>query len=303
VLLVLAALSLFLFTAIAGRLWCGYACPQTVYTEIFLWIERAIEGDRVARMKLDHGPRSARKVGCKAAKHGAWIALSLWTGFTFVGYFTPIRDLLHRRATLAFGRWEGFWILFYGFATYGNAGWMREQVCKHMCPYARFQSAMFDSDTLVITYDAARGEPRGSRGRKAIRRRGAGGRASTATSACRCAPPGIDIRNGPAVRVHRLRRVHRRLRPGDGQDGLPARLIRYSTENALKQAGTGARSLRRVLRVRACWSTPRSSPPSPLAPARAVDARAGEVDVIRDRGGMAREVDDGRVENVYRLQS
>jgi cytochrome c oxidase accessory protein FixG len=159
VLLILSALALFLFTTIAGRLWCGYACPQTVYTEIFLWIERAIEGDRIAQMRLDESPASARKVALKTAKHGAWIALSLWTGFTFVGYFTPIRDLAHSAATLDFGAWEWFWIAFYGFATYGNAGWMREQVCKHMCPYARFQSAMFDQDTLVITYDAARGEP------------------------------------------------------------------------------------------------------------------------------------------------
>ncbi|MEP7261670.1 MAG: 4Fe-4S binding protein, partial [Usitatibacter sp.] len=129
VLLVLSALALFLFTAVAGRLWCGYACPQTVYTEIFMWIERRIEGDRPARMRLDKQPLGARKVGLKAAKHGAWIALSIWTGFTFVGYFTPIRDLTHSFATLDYGPWETFWILFYGFATYGNAGWMREQVC------------------------------------------------------------------------------------------------------------------------------------------------------------------------------
>jgi cytochrome c oxidase accessory protein FixG len=167
VLLVISAFALFLFTAIAGRLWCGYACPQTVYTEIFVWIERRIEGDRAARMKLDKAPWGARKAALKAAKHGAWIALSLWTGFTFVGYFTPIRDLAFAVPRLDLGPWEGFWIAFYGFATYGNAGWMREQVCKYMCPYARFQSAMFDPDTLVIEYDVARGDPRGSRARKA----------------------------------------------------------------------------------------------------------------------------------------
>ncbi|HWA36653.1 MAG TPA: 4Fe-4S binding protein, partial [Burkholderiales bacterium] len=133
VLLILSALSLFLFTAVAGRLWCGYACPQTVYTEIFLWIERVIEGDRNARMRLDR-EKSARKILLKGAKHAAWIALSLWTGFTFVGYFTPIRELLPAVGNLSVGPWEGFWILFYGFATYGNAGWMREQVCKYMCP-------------------------------------------------------------------------------------------------------------------------------------------------------------------------
>src|SRR6266545_1681897 len=161
VLLVISALSLFLFTAVAGRLFCGYACPQTVYTEIFMWIERKLEGDRMARMKLDQQGLSVPKVLKKTAKHGAWIALSLWTGFTFVGYFTPIRTLAVDGAGFGLGPWESFWILFYGFATYGNAGWMREQVCKYMCPYARFQGVMFDRDTLTITYDARRGEPRG----------------------------------------------------------------------------------------------------------------------------------------------
>jgi len=161
-LLIISAFSLFLFTAVAGRLWCGYACPQTVYTEIFLWIERVIEGDRLARMKLDGQGVTARKFGKKALKHAVWIALALWTGFTFVGYFTPIRSLWGEAWALNLGPWETFWCLFYGFAAYGNAGWMREQVCKYMCPYARFQSVMFDPDTLVITYDAQRGEPRGS---------------------------------------------------------------------------------------------------------------------------------------------
>src|SRR6185295_3595344 len=153
VLLVVCALSLFLFTAVAGRLWCGYACPQTVYTEIFMWIEKKIEGDRNARIKLDASGFSMEKAFTKAKKHGAWIALALWTGFTFVGYVTPIRELWGEVLTLATGPWETFWILFYGFATYGNAGWMREQVCTYMCPYARFQSAMFDKDTMTVTYD------------------------------------------------------------------------------------------------------------------------------------------------------
>ena len=162
-LLVISALSLFLFTAVAGRLWCGFTCPQTVYTEIFLWIERKVEGDRSARMRLDAEPASARKLLKKGTKHFLWIALSLWTGFTFVGYFTPIQTLWAEAFTLSFGPWEWFWVNFYAIATYGNAGFLREQVCKYMCPYARFQSAMFDRDTLIVSYDAARGEPRGAR--------------------------------------------------------------------------------------------------------------------------------------------
>ena len=166
-LLMLSAYALFFFTAVAGRLWCGYACPQTVYTEIFMWVEQKFEGDRVARMKLDAGPWNFNKLWRKSGKQVAWIAIGLWTGFTFVGYFTPIKVLAAEVARLGLGPWEWFWVLFYGFATYGNAGYMREQVCKYMCPYARFQSAMFDKDTMIISYDETRGEPGGSRSKKA----------------------------------------------------------------------------------------------------------------------------------------
>jgi polyferredoxin len=164
-LLIVAALSLFFFTAMAGRLWCGFACPQTVWTEVFLWMERWVEGDRNARMRLDKGPWNARKLRLKSAKQFLWISFALWTGFTFVGFFTPIREFGTSLLSLQVGGWEWFWFLFYSLATYGNAGLLREQVCKYMCPYARFQSAMIDNDTLIITYDAARGEPRGARKR------------------------------------------------------------------------------------------------------------------------------------------
>jgi len=160
-LLMLAAYSLCFFTAIAGRLWCGYACPQTVWTESFLWIERMIEGSRQQQMKLDQAPMSLRKLRIKTTKHAIWLAFAAFTGFMFVGYFTPVRELSVRLAAFDLGPWEWFWLGFYGFATYGNAGFMREQVCKYMCPYARFQSAMFDNDTLIISYDVKRGEPRG----------------------------------------------------------------------------------------------------------------------------------------------
>ena len=162
-LLVMAGLSLFFFTALAGRLWCGYACPQTVWTEVFLWMERWSEGDRSARIKLDAAPWSANKLRRKLAKHSLWLLFALWTGFTFVGFFTPIRELATRLWPFAWSGWESFWVLFYALATWGNAGVLREQVCKYMCPYARFQSAMFDRNTLIIAYDPMRGEPRGAR--------------------------------------------------------------------------------------------------------------------------------------------
>ncbi len=195
-LLILCALSLFLFTAIAGRLWCGYACPQTVYTEIFMWFERKIEGDRVARQKLDAAPWGLRKLGLKSTKQLVWIAFALWTGFTFVGYFTPIRALAGEVLSATLGPWELFWILFYGFATYGNAGFMREQVCKYMCPYARFQSAMFDKNTLIVSYDQRRGDPRGSRSRKADPKAIGLGDCVDCGLCVQVCPTGIDIRKG-----------------------------------------------------------------------------------------------------------
>ena len=162
-LMIMAGLSLFFFTALAGRLWCGYACPQTVWTEVFIWMERWTEGDRNKRMKLDAGPWTREKLLRKGAKHVLWLVFALWTGFTFVGYFTPIRDLAARLSPFEWGGWETFWVLFYSLATWGNAGVLREQVCKYMCPYARFQGAMFDRNTLIIAYDPLRGEPRGPR--------------------------------------------------------------------------------------------------------------------------------------------
>ena len=302
VLLVLSALALFLFTAIAGRLWCGYACPQTVYTEIFLWIERRIEGDRAARMKLDAAPPGARKGALKAAKHGAWIALSLWTGFTFVGYFTPIRDLLHSAATLEFGPWEWFWILFYGFATYGNAGWMREQVCKYMCPYARFQGTMFDSDTLVITYDAARGEPRGGRGRKVDPAAAGLGSCVDCNICVQVCPTGIDIRDGLqyecigcAACIDGCDQVMDKM-------GYPRGLIRYSTEKALQHGWGWKRIAARVARPRVLAYAALLLGIAAVAGAALWTRVPVKVDVMRDRASLAREVEGGRIENVYRLQ-
>ena len=195
-LLLISAYALFLFTAVAGRLWCGYACPQTVYTEIFLWIERRFEGDRMKRMKLDAGPWTLEKIWRKGGKQLAWITVALWTGFTFVAYFTPIKTLWAEAFTLDFGPWEWFWVLFYALATYGNAGFLREQVCKYMCPYARFQSAMFDKDTLIVTYDAGRGDPRGTRGRKTDLQAANLGHCIDCNLCVDVCPTGIDIRKG-----------------------------------------------------------------------------------------------------------
>ena len=301
-LLIVAALSLFLFTAVAGRLWCGYACPQTVYTEIFMWVERVIEGDRTHRIKLDRAGPSARKLGLKAAKHAVWIALALWTGFTFVGYFTPIRELAGEVAAFATGPWETFWILFYGFATYGNAGWMREQVCTYMCPYARFQSAMFDKDTLIISYDARRGEPRGSRPKQADHRARGLGDCVDCSICVQVCPTGIDIRDGLqyqcigcAACIDGCDQVMDRM-------GYPRGLIRYSTQRALERGLDARQVLKRALRPRVLVYTAILWTIIAAAAAGLWLRTPLKVDVIRDRAAIARVVEGGRIENVYRLQ-
>jgi cytochrome c oxidase accessory protein FixG len=301
-LLVISALSLFLFTAVAGRLWCGFACPQTVYTEMFLWIERKVEGERHLRMKLDAAPWSADKLLRKGGKHFLWIALALWTGFTFVAYFTPARTLWAEAFTLSFGPWEWFWVNFYGLATYGNAGFLREQVCKYMCPYARFQSAMFDRDTMIVSYDSARGEPRGSRNRKADPAALGLGSCVDCSLCVQVCPTGIDIRKGLqyecigcAACVDVCDGVMDKMNYSRG-------LIRFTTQNAQRQGWQRPQMLRRVLRPRVLVY---AAILSALAMALAISLAMRvplKVDVVRDRAALARIAPGGKLENVYRLQ-
>jgi cytochrome c oxidase accessory protein FixG len=300
--LIISALSLFLFTAIAGRLWCGYACPQTVYTEIFLWIEAKIEGDRAARMKLDGAGMSSKKLVKKGSKHFVWIAFALWTGFTFVGYFTPIRELSTSVMNMSLGPWETFWIGFYGFATYGNAGFMREQVCKYMCPYARFQSAMFDDDTLIVTYDEARGEPRGSRSRKtdlANQNLGACIDCSMCVQVC---PTGIDIRKGLQYECIGCGACADICDTVMDKMGYERGLVKYSTQTAMTNGWSHGQMLKRILRPRVMiYATVLVLLVVTLLTSLWLRSPF-KVDVIRDRGVMARLAEGGMLENVYRLQ-
>ncbi len=301
-LLVISALALFFFTAVAGRLWCGYACPQTVYSEIFLWIERLVEGDRAARIRLDSAPWSTGKVARKGAKQALWLALALATGLTFVGYFTPIRLLADSLVTLSLSPWEWFWVLFYGLATYGNAGYLREQVCKYMCPYARFQSALLDADSLVIAYDGGRGDPRGSRSRRAQPRSLGLGDCIDCRLCVHVCPTGIDIRDGLqnecigcAACIDVCDDVMRRM-------SYPPGLIRYATENGVQRRWTRRQMARRVLRPRVAIYGAVLAAVSVAFVASLALRKSFSVDVIKDRAALARVLDDGAIENVYRLQ-
>ncbi|RZL31267.1 MAG: cytochrome c oxidase accessory protein CcoG [Rubrivivax sp.] len=302
-LLLMSAYALFLFTAVAGRVWCGYACPQTVYTELFVLIERWFEGDRHARLRLDKAGWSWNKLWRKSGKQAAWIALALFTGLSFVGYFTPIRELVG----LSMSGWELFWVLFYGFATYGNAGFMREQVCKYMCPYARFQSAMFDHDTLIVGYDVLRGEPRGN---NALRKKGSDkAQRSQPLGDCidcglcvQVCPTGIDIRKGLQYECISCAAC---IDVCDGvmdKMGTPRGLIRYDTENGMSQQLTAAQRWRRVLRPRVLIYSTLLLGLSGAVLWSLLSRHDFRVDVVRDRATLARQVEDGWIENVYRLQ-
>jgi cytochrome c oxidase accessory protein FixG len=300
VLLIVAAYFLFLVTALAGRVFCGYACPQTVYTELFMWIERWVEGDRAVRMKLDKAPMTGRKLRLKLTKHFLWLAVALWSSFTLVGYFTPMRELIHNLTTWTLGPWETFWIFFYAGFFYMMAGFMREQVCKYMCPYARFQSVMFDPDTLIVSYDPERGEPRAPR-KKGASSAGKGDCIDCGICVQVC-PTGIDIRNGLqyecigcAACIDACDEVMEKV-------GLPKGLVRYTTENVL--AGTSAHGgvFGHIIRPRVViysvilvvilaatgWALMHRLPL--------------KVDVLRDRTILSREADDGRIENIYTLR-
>ncbi|MDP8567392.1 cytochrome c oxidase accessory protein CcoG [Methylophilus aquaticus] len=295
-LLIICALALFLFTAVAGRLWCGFSCPQSVYTEIFLWMERKIEGDRLARIKLDQPGITVRKARIKLSKHGAWLAFSLITGFTFVGYFTPVRELFAGLQHMQLGGWEWFWLGFYSLATYGNAGFLREQVCKHMCPYARFQSAMFDNNTLIVAYDSARGEPRGSRSKDTDPQKQGLGACVDCNICVQVCPTGIDIRNGLQYEciscglcIDACDQVMDKMQ-------YPRGLIKFATADGKAMQATW----RHLLRPRVLIYTALLLVISAVFAYSLASKPGFMVDIMRDRNIMYRETNEG-VENLYQL--
>ncbi len=295
-LLILAALTLFFVTAVAGRVWCGYACPQTVWTEAFLGLERLVEGDRPQRLKLDRAPWTREWVLRKGAKQFLWIGFAALTGFSFVAFFSPARELAANLVAFQLGGWETFWILFYGFATYGNAGFLREQVCRYMCPYARFQSAMFDHDTLIVSYDPGRGEPRGARKRGVDPKAVGLGDCVDCTICVQVCPTGIDIRKGLqyeciacAACVDACDDVMTRV-------GYRTGLIRYATEQELAGRKTNYTRPRvlvygTLLLLLAVGFVVSLSQRQPIG-----------LDIIRDRNALYRVLPDGTVENVYSLR-
>jgi cytochrome c oxidase accessory protein FixG len=295
-LMITAGLSLFFFTALAGRLWCGFACPQTVWTEVFIWIEQWVEGDRAKRMKLDKSPWTRRKIILKTAKQSLWILFAAWTGFTFVGFFSPIRELAASIASFSLGPWETFWTIFYGFATYGNAGFLREQVCKYMCPYARFQSAMFDKDTLIISYDEERGEPRGGRRKKDDAKEKGLGDCINCTLCVQVCPTGIDIREGLQYECIACAACIDVCDEVMDKMDYPRGLVRYTTEHSLKHKEAHVIRPRIMvygilLLIIISGTLYGMTHRTPL-----------RADLLRDRNALYRELPGDMIENVYTLK-
>jgi cytochrome c oxidase accessory protein FixG len=295
-LLIIAAFSLFTVTVFAGRVWCGYTCPQTVWTSIFMWLEQFTEGSRNQRVRLDKAPWSIEKLRKKILKHGSWLFVAFATGLTFVGYFYPIKDLSYELMTFSTGQWQILWTLFFTCATYINAGWLREQVCMYMCPYARFQSVMFDHDTLIVSYDAKRGEARGSRKRGSDHRAANLGDCVDCELCVQVCPTGIDIRDGLqyqcigcALCVDACDSIMDKME-------YPKGLIRYTSERELDGGKTH-------------WARPRI-----IAYLLVLCVMIGvfsynvfsrvpvELTVIRDRTELYLLTSDGQVENIYTLQ-
>lgn len=299
-LLILAGLSLFFFTALAGRVWCGYACPQTVWTEAFIWIERWVEGSRAQQMKLSSMPWGATKIRKRVTKQFLWLSFAFLTGLTFVGYFMPIRTLVDDLISLEIAGWSLFWVVFYGFATYGNAGFLREQVCKYMCPYARFQSAMFDKDTLIIAYDTDRGEPRRKGKRLKDQPLGTSGDCIDCGLCVQVCPTGIDIREGLQQECIACAAC---IDVCDGvmdKVNLDRGLIRYSSES--HDAGEQVSLVKSLTRPRILiyggllgliivgFIT-------------AISMRSEfQVDVLRDRNALYHLTNQGDVENYYQVK-
>ncbi|KFA99795.1 cytochrome c oxidase accessory protein CcoG [Vibrio sp. ER1A] len=295
-LFMVAAFGLFFITTFLGRVWCGYLCPQTVWTFMYIWFEEKLEGSANKRRKQDSGELSPNLILRKGLKHVAWLAIALATGFTFTGYFVPIGALVSDFFTFNASFWPVFWVLFFAGCTYANAGWMRSIMCIHMCPYARFQSAMFDKDTFIVGYNSQRGETRGPRSRKADPKKLGLGDCIDCDLCVQVCPTGIDIRDGLQYECINCGACIDACDKTMDRMGYEKGLISYTTEHRLsgkhtkvmrpKLLGYGS-----VLLVMIALFFVQVSAVDPAG-----------LSVLRDRNQLFRVNSDGLVENTYTLK-
>ncbi len=294
-LLIICAFGLFAITVFAGRVWCGYTCPQSVFTWLFMWCEKITEGERNQRIKLHAAPWSLDKLARRSAKHTLWLGISVLTGLTFVGYFTPIRPLAAQLLTWQLGGVSLFWMLFFTAATYLNAGWLREAVCMHMCPYARFQSVMFDKDTLAIAYDAARGERRGPRKREVKSADVGLGDCIDCQLCVQVCPTGIDIRDGLQMACIGCAACIDACDSIMDKMGYARGLVSYTSEHQLQGGKT------RLLRPRLIGYSAVLLVMLVALAVALVERPMVSLDVTKDRG-LFRENSQGLIENIYSLK-
>lgn len=294
--LIIAAFLLFFVTVFAGRIWCGYTCPQSAWTWIYVWIEEMTEGKRNKRIKLDAQPFNLIKLIRKIAKHVLWLLVGFITAATFVGYFYPARELVQDIFSGNISGWALFFLGFFTLATYGNAGWLREQVCIYMCPYARFQSVMFDKDTLIVSYDEARGESRGTRQRGIEPATLGLGDCIDCDLCVQVCPTGIDIRDGLQYECISCAACVDACDSVMAKMGYEPGLISYTTEHNLSGEKTH-------------WFRPRL-----LGYGIAIAVMIGlfsvvisqrvplEMDIIRDRDVLHRITASGKIQNSYEIK-
>ena len=294
-LLIICAFGLFAITVFAGRVWCGYTCPQSSFTWLFMWCEKVTEGERNQRIKLHNAPWSLNKLARRSAKHTLWLGISVLTGLTFVGYFTPIRPLVADLLTWQIGGVSLFWVLFFTAATYINAGWLREAVCMHMCPYARFQSVMFDKDTLTISYDAARGENRGPRKREVKPAAVGLGDCIDCQLCVQVCPTGIDIRDGLQMECIGCAACIDACDSIMDKMGYARGLVSYTSEHQLQGGKT------HLLRPRLIGYSAVLLVMMAALVVALVERPMVSLDVTKDRG-MFRENAQGQIENIYSLK-
>ena len=304
-LLIIAAFALFVVTALLGRVWCGFTCPQTVWTLMFIWAERVCEGDRNKRIKLDQSDWNLEKTLRKSSKFFLWFVIAFITGATFVGYFYPIRELLlNFIPTLSdSGYWEVqsnpkvvFWTLFFTGMTYMNAGFLREQVCKYMCPYARFQSVMYDNDTLAVHYDSKRGEQRGPRKAEEDYQAKGLGDCIDCSWCVQVCPVDIDIRDGLQYECINCGLCVDACNTVMDKMHYPRGLIRFTSDDELQTGKT------RYVRGRVFGYSGILLAMIGLFIYTIATREPVTIDVDRDRGARMYRLQGDQVENVYTIK-
>jgi cytochrome c oxidase accessory protein FixG len=301
--LIFAAIALFLVTSLFGRLWCGYACPQTVWTDLFMWVERKIEGDRNARIKLDAVPYTAEKIVKRAAKHTAWIAIAMATGGAWVLYFddapTVLRDVFTGDATVT----QYFFIGLFTATTYLLAGWAREQVCTYMCPWPRFQSAMLDDQSYVVTYEDWRGEKRGKLAKTAPGVDPWAGRGDCVdcNSCVAVCPTGIDIRDGQQLECIGCGLCIDACDAVMDKVGRPRGLIRFDTLANQACRAKGEPATHKIIRPRTLIYAGVLAVVGTVMLVALLMRTTVELNVLRDRAPLFVTLSDGMIRNAYTI--